>query len=226
MVVGSELLVTIDPSYDVGVARFKQTAHTVAKVMDLRTLFLSWQDHTSRRWYPVGRLNSGDGKYTFAYIGGAQEARDEALFRPLPAFPDLYTAYESDQLFPLFSNRVLPRSRPEYRDVLEWLSVPQSDNDPVAILSRSGGQRGTDSFEVSPCPERNEDGQYQFHFLVHGLSHMAADAVERAERLVPGETLLVMKDIQLARCEALALRTSERFQGDMYLVGSHRAWHP
>ena len=103
----------------------------------------------------------------------------------------------------------------------------RQSNDPVAILSRSGGQRGTDSFEVFPCPERNEDGQYQFHFLVHGLSHMAADAVERAERLVPGETLLVMKDIQNSQdARALALRTSERFQGDMYLVGSHRAWHP
>jgi hypothetical protein len=184
-----------------------------------RTLFLSWQDPISRKWYPIGRLTSNGTTFTFAYTGGAEEAAF-AGFQPLAAFPDLRTAYESPDLFPLFSNRVLSRSRPEYQGLLEWLSVPQGEGDPVAILARSGGQRRTDSFEVFPCPERSEDGEYQFHFLVHGLSHMTPEAITRAERLVPGERLLVMRDIQNVQDPlAMALRTSESFEGDMHLVG-------
>lgn len=186
----------------------------------IRTLFLAWQDPVHRRWYPVGKLTSNAGTYTFEYIGGALEAAQHSGFEPLPGFPKLETAYESNQLFPLFANRVLSPSRPEYKDVLEWLSMPRSEDDPVAILARSGGQRRTDSLEVFPCPEMTQTGEYQVHFLVHGLSHMPPDAAQRAELLKPGEPLLLMRDIQNPQDSlALALRTAERFKGDMYLVG-------
>jgi hypothetical protein len=81
--------------------------------------------------------------YTFAYTKGAEEARQQARFQPLESFPDLLTVYVSEQLFPLFSNRLLPQSRPEYQEFLEWLSVPSSERDPVVILARSGGRKVT-----------------------------------------------------------------------------------
>lgn len=186
----------------------------------MRTLYLAWQDPEQRQWYPVGRLTSSGGVFTFVYTEGAREARQHAAFQPLTSFPDLHTAYESDKLFPLFTNRVLPRSRPEYQEYLEWLSVPVSERDPVAVLARSGGRKVTDSLEVFPRPERNPAGDYETHFLIHGLSHMPESSIDRALRLATGEHLLAMRDIQNPRDPAaVALRTSETADRDMYIVG-------
>jgi len=187
----------------------------------MATVFLAWQDPARRRWYPIGRLTSAEGDlYTFVYTKGAEEARQQAGFQPLASFPELLTAYVSERLFPLFTNRLLPQSRPEYQEYLEWLSVPASEQDPVAILARSGGRKVTDSLEVFPCPERNADGKYHIHFLLHGLGHMPETSVERASRLNHGEPLLVMRDFQNPRDpDALALRTAETFARDIYVIG-------
>jgi hypothetical protein len=135
-------------------------------------------------------------------------------------FPDIQSMYESDELFPLFQNRLLPKSRPEYKSMLKWLSVAETQDDPVAILARSGGQRATDTFEVFPCPEPTSEGTYQTHFLLHGLSHMPKEAANRALSLHPGESLLVMRDFQNPNDElALALRTAEAYPGDVHIVG-------
>lgn len=185
-----------------------------------RILFLAWQDPVGRRWYAIGRLSSERGKYKFAYTGGVLGALETGRFDAIPSFPDVHTVYEADELFPLFSNRVLSQSRPEYREMLHWLSVPETEYDPVAILARTGGRRATDSFEVFPCPELVDGDVYQLHFLVHGLSHMPPEAVARSERLKPGERLLVMRDIQNPQDKlALLLRTAEQYSGDMHLVG-------
>ena len=157
----------------------------------MRTLFLAWQDSERRRWYPVGRLTSGDGVYTFAYTKGAEKARAQAAFQPLGSFPELLTKYVSESLFPLFTNRILPQNRPEYREYLEWLNVPASEQDPVAILARSGGRKVTDSLEVFPCPQRDARGSYHAHFLLHELSHMPADSIARASRLKSSEPLTI-----------------------------------
>lgn len=128
--------------------------------------------------------------------------------------------YESDRLFPLFSNRLLPRSRPDYKDFVKWLSVPEHGDDPFALLARSGGQRMTDTLEVFPCPERDSDGHYHVHFFVHGLGHVSDASIKRAETLQQGEQLLLMHDFQNFRDpQALLLRTAELTPGDMYLIG-------
>src|SRR5436305_795199 len=132
-----------------------------------KTLFLAWQDPQRRRWYPIGRLRSTQRRFIFVYTRGALEAQLQANFAPLSAFPDLRGVYTADELFPLFGNRLLRPSRPEYKQVLQWLSVPESDADPIAILARTGGQRVTDTLEVFPCPDRLDSGEYELHFLVH-----------------------------------------------------------
>jgi hypothetical protein len=78
----------------------------------------------------------------------------------------------------------------------------------------------TDSLEVFPCPERNGHDGYQVQFLLHGLSHTPEKSVERASALKPGEPLLVMRDFQNPRDpDALALRTAETSERDLYIVG-------
>ncbi len=186
----------------------------------MKKLFLAWQDPISRRWFTVGRLTADGGTYQFVYTQGVREAQDESAFQPLPAFPDLHQVYESEKLFPLFSNRLLPRSRPDYKDFVKWLSIPEHDDDPFALLARSGGQRVTDTLEVFPCPEPDSNGQYHVHFFVHGLGHMPDASIKRAETLQQGEHLLLMHDFQNPRDpHALLLRTAELTPRDLYLVG-------
>jgi hypothetical protein len=183
-------------------------------------LFLAWQDGVSRRWYTIGRLTSQGEKYRFEYTNGVLEAQKEAGFEPLRSFPNLYEVYHSDELFPLFSNRLLSPSRPDYKDFIQWLSLAQHENDPMALLARSGGRRKTDTLEVFPSPENDGTGQYQIHFFVHGLGHATPESIKRAESLERGERLLLMHDFQNpVEPRALSLRTAETKPGDMYLLG-------
>ncbi len=186
----------------------------------MRTLFLAWQDYESRRWYPVGRLVADGDRYRFFYLQGARRAQREAGFRALDSFPSLDDFYESDILFPLFQNRVLSPSRPDFLEFLEYLNLPATENDPVVLLARSGGRRATDALEVFPCPQRTGTGEYHIHFFVHGLRHLPEGSVDRVGRLRAGERLLLAKDFQNPEDpEALLLRTQNAFERDRYLVG-------
>jgi hypothetical protein len=186
----------------------------------MTALFLAWQDLLTNRWFPVGRLEYSDGLYSFAYTKGAVQAQIEAGFQTLPSFPELFTLYVSEQLFPLFSNRLVPRSRPQYREYLHWLGLPESESDPISVLSRSGGSRVTDTLEIFPSPEKDCRGEYQVHFFVNGLNKMPGAAMDRALEIKSGERLLAMPDFQNPQDpQAIALRTDESSERDIYLIG-------
>jgi hypothetical protein len=177
----------------------------------LKTLFLAWQDPVSRSWFPIGRLTFNGKEYQFNYTKGVLKAIVECLFKPLPSFPDLGKVYTSQKLFPLFSNRVRPRSRPDYPEFVQWLNIPQHEDDPIALLARSGGKRVTDNFEVFPCPEPDENGRYRIHFFAHGLRHLPKPAIERINRLKVGELLYLSRDFQNPDdSSALLLCTKDR----------------
>lgn len=155
----------------------------------MKTLFLAWQDPGSSSWFPIGRLTFNGKKYQFNYTNGVLEAQLMYGFKPLLLFPDFYKVYTSERLFPLFSNRVMPRSRPDYPEFVQWLNIPQHEDDPIALLARSGGKRVTDKFEVFPCPEPDENGRYRIHFFAQGLRHLPKPAIERINALKVGELL-------------------------------------
>ncbi len=186
--------------------------------MPMRTLFLAWQDPEKRQWHPVGRLDQSNGTYVFHYTEGAREAQRHG-FTPIVSFPDLEATYESDQIFPLFANQVLPPSRPEYDDFIEWLSIPKGEADPVAILARSG-ERMTDTLEIFPQPDKTSDTTYTAHFFVRGLRHQSPCAIKRSTTLSSGEPLLLMQDLQNpADPHSCVLRTAEREEQDMHMIG-------
>lgn len=181
----------------------------------LKTLFLAWQDSDSRRWFPIGRLTFNTDKYQFVYTQGAKEAQKECGFEPLLSFPYLDQVYTSTQLFPVFANRLMPRSRPEYSDFVQSLNIPQHEDDPMAILARSGGQRKTDTLAVFPCPEPDAEGRYHIHFFSHGLRHLPECSIERINRFKPGEELWLAHEFQNQYdYQALTLNTE-----DHYIVG-------
>jgi hypothetical protein len=173
----------------------------------MKVLFVSWQDPIDRHWRPVGRLSFEDNHFTFVYTKGAKTAEN---FLPFGRMNDLNGAYVSRELFPFFSNRILSKSRPEYKEYLEWLDVPIGKDDPLALLALTGGIRGTDSIMIFPCPEPTSDGKYVVHFFSQGLRYLKDQALEIVGSLQPGTQLFLMLDVQNEFDEmAIALRTDK-----------------
>lgn len=170
-------------------------------------VFLAWQDPQTRAWLPVGQLSRDGDDYRFVYTKGAAVSE---RFKPFGRMTDLNSVYVGRELFPLFANRLLPKSRPEYRDFLSWLGVDEDSVDELELLWRSGGERATDTLQVVPCPEPSADGQYRVEFFSHGIRHLLQEARERIARLAPGERLYLMQDLQNEWDNmALMLRTGD-----------------
>ena len=176
----------------------------------MNAIFLAWRDPHRRTWHPVGRLcRLADRMYEYVYTKGALDAR-KGGFQSIPPFEDWHAIYRSEDLFPLFANRLPSPDRRDYGQFVEYLNFPREEHDPIALLSRSGGRRATDSFEVFPCPERTPDGLYHVHFFAHGLRHLPASSAERVNSLRSGEPLLLVHDFQNPHNpRALLLRTED-----------------
>lgn len=190
----------------------------MALVQTPQALFVAWQQPKSRRYFPVGRLglaanadSGGVARYEFAYIKGAHNAAKEG-FQPFLAFPDLNRVYRSEDLFPFFANRVMPRSRPDFADGVARLGLDPPTADDMAILARNGGVRATDSIELFPVPVLDTaTACYQTWFLAHGLRYLPDSAHERIAMLVRGNRLFILPDVQNpVDSRALALRSDDQ----------------
>lgn len=181
-------------------------------------VFVAWRDPVGHRCYPVARLarsGSEDGigsvEYEFVYVRGANDARAKG-FSPIVPFDRFEGVYRSRGLFPFFANRLMSEARPEYAGFLDRLMLGPGHADPLEVLTRTGGIRATDSFEVFPLPRIDPDlPGFRTLFLVHALRHFPASAHERIARLQPGELLYLMQDCQNEwDPHAIALRTADR----------------
>ncbi|MEQ9232553.1 HIRAN domain-containing protein [Coleofasciculus sp. E2-BRE-01] len=180
-----------------------------------KTLFLAWQDPISRYWFSIGRLTFDGRLYQFIYTQGVKEAEAKCAFQPLSSFPYLDEVYTSTELFPVFANRLMSRSRPDYSSFMEWLNIPNDEHDPMTILARSGGERETDTLAVFPCPEVNTQGQYHLYFFSHGLRHLPSCAIERINQFESGEKLGLAHEFQNPYDAQSLILTTE----DHYIVG-------
>lgn len=162
----------------------------------MKTLFIAWQDFSSHAWFPVGRLTFDGNCYYFVYLQGAIAAQEQYNFPGLWSFSDFHKVYESTEILPLLSHRIMPRSRPDYSDFMQWLNLPENFDDPIALLSRSGGKKATDHFEVFPCPEPDEKGLYHIHFFASNIRCLPSPTAERIASLYPKETLRLARDLE------------------------------
>jgi hypothetical protein len=176
--------------------------------MTVNELYLAWEDPIDRKWLPVGRLTIDENNiYRFVYTKGAESSRN---FVPFARMNQLDRVYASETLFPLFSNRLLLASRPEYKNYLKWLDVKEDEYDPLTMLAITEGIRGTDTFEVFQLPKPNDEGKYEVKFLSHGLRHLPRHVIERVDNLRKGDRLFIMPDIQNKHDPmALGLRTDD-----------------
>lgn len=188
----------------------------------MKTLFLAWQAPDVRQWFPVGRLEADveHSNYVFQYTRGAIDAQ-RGGFHPIASFPRLEDRYQSDELFPMFKNRILGSQRKDFSEYLRSLDLERDD--PIEILSITGGERQTDSFEVFPKIERQPDNSFHCRFFLHGLRHMTENAQERSLTLCPGESLGVSVELTNPKTGlAIQLTSSDyAFVGwaPRYLVG-------
>lgn len=193
----------------------------------MRTLYLAWQTPDPvRAWFPIGQLDAAPERsdYVFRYTQGALDAKERVGFEPLVSFPDFKKRYESSELFPLFSNRVLSPARKDFADYVRWLGLDAEHSDPIAVLSVSGGERQTDNLEVFPKIEKRKDNSFCCRFFVHGLRHVSQAARTRAEQLKAGELLQVALELNNpAAGAAVQLQSRDDYQmmgwAPRYLVG-------
>lgn len=123
-------------------------------------------------WEPVAKLTEANGIYKLAYTLGALNPR----FVAFPRMDLLNKEYVSNYLFPFFQNRLIPERRPEYYTMLSWLDMVPGANDPLEILSASGGSKKTDNFKVVKVPEKTPDNLYRLKFFVSGIKYLSDDA--------------------------------------------------
>ncbi len=187
----------------------------------MTTVYMAWQNPAkSREWYPIGRLeaDSPNGPFHFGYLHGAYRANREANLRPFVSFPKFEEKYHSDELFPLFKNRILSPKRKDFQEHLRILGLDSQHPDPMVILAVTEGRRQTDSLEVFPKLSPTPDGFFCCRFFLHGWRHLSDAAKERIDLLQADENLCVAVELNNpATTFAIQLQTT-----DYYMIG----WAP
>ena len=156
-------------------------------------LAVAWQHPGTRRITAVGLLTCGESSYSFSYL---RSAADVEAFQPFLGFPDLARRYEANALFPLFAQRVMRASRPDFSRYRQALHL-EADASDWSILGRSQGQREGDGIRVFPEPFVDAAGGTTSTFFVSGLRHrMLQDPrVSRAlHALIPGDRLTLIDE--------------------------------
>lgn len=173
----------------------------------MKILYIAWSDTVERKWYPVGRLCFDNNMYIFCYTEGA---RASSRFAPFGQMNDLTQIYTSQNLFPLFENRILNKKRPEFGDFLEWLGLDIDNYDPLEVLALTEGKRGTDSIEIFPCPQKGSDEMYRISFFAHGMRYLDKSYIDALRNIRAGDSLYLMFDIQNRYDErAITMRTDD-----------------
>lgn len=169
---------------------------------------LNWQDPESRAWYPVGKLFHVNNLFIFAYTKGSLKSSN---FVPFGNLKQIDSIYVSDELFPIFANRVMNSKRPDYRRYASWAGVDfHEEASPLKLMARMGGGKATDNLQVYQIPERDDEGKYQTVFFIHGLSHLPSEAETRADFLKVDEQVYPLLDIQNPYdSSAVALRSND-----------------
>ncbi|WPU22475.1 HIRAN domain-containing protein [Cedecea neteri] len=157
------------------------------------SVYVAWQAPDTHDWHVVGNLQSRKAEYVFNYTKGALTS---SKFTKFSGMNDVKETYVSEDLFPLFKNRLLSPRRPEYPKFIHWLGLDDSNAEPIEILARSGGMRSTDQLQMFKRIEIGNDGKFEHFFFAHGLSYMPESANKRVSSLKAGDCLCLCLDVQ------------------------------
>ncbi|MDC9497130.1 MULTISPECIES: HIRAN domain-containing protein [Pseudoalteromonas] len=160
-------------------------------------LYVVWQDDETRMWHPVAKLIkepvSSDEKkfvYKFHYTNGAKNKNFKAFLR----LDELSKTYVSNELFKFFNNRLLPKNRPEFKQMIEWSGLDIRSADELEFLGITGGERKTDNFRVVTVPKL--DGEYfTIKFFVSGFKYISDECKDLAKKLTVGSELKLKHEL-------------------------------
>jgi hypothetical protein len=167
------------------------------------SVFVAWQDGSTRRWTTIAKLTRSSEGYEFVFTRGATKVTSSLLdlFQMEPGY-----RYRSADLLQIFRNRIPPRSRADFARLAAWLDVPVAA-DEFQLLSKFGLIPGSDSLLVYPAPQV-VDGLFQLEFFLHGVRYMHPEAARMCDTVSSGERLYPMLDLQNpADSNAIVLRT-------------------
>ena len=166
---------------------------------DITGLFLGWQDYQTDLWLPVAKMTWEPDKsqYCFRYTKGMERVIKVSLIEKSSFidYPDrMYQSHITENESLKFKTR-MPLCRtthvPKHQ---EWLGLPGDPIDPIAYVSRTGGKRQNDSYDVFPEVNPDADGNYHFHFLPFDLNKMDTDSYRPLLDLPVGSILEVVND--------------------------------
>ncbi len=157
------------------------------------SVYVAWQAPDTRDWHVVGNLQERKSGYVFKYTKGALKSSKFTMFSGMN---DVHETYVSEELFPLFKNRLLSPRRPEYPRFIKWLGFEDDSVNPIDILARSGGLRSTDQLQIFKKIEVASDGKFEHFFFLHGLSYLNSMANDRVSQLQSGQILRLCLDLQ------------------------------
>ncbi|KAB1660536.1 hypothetical protein F8O07_00645 [Pseudoclavibacter sp. CFCC 13796] len=138
-----------------------------------RQLIVTWQNIDTRAIEPIGLLTNAGDEFRFEYF---ESAKSVLGFRPFPGFKDFDHVYTAEELFPLFSSRVLSSTRPDYQEYVEKLDLQVSDATPWELLTRSEGKTAGDTIQLFPVPRRRGQ-ELELDVLIAGSRHMTKKKV-------------------------------------------------
>ena len=172
----------------------------------MKSLYVAGQNSETREWVPVAELRKVTDGFQLRYTQGARRLPG---FSGLSRMNDLDKIYFSESLFPFFSNRLIPKSRPEFKSYLNWLGLTELPESPLEMLAVSGGVRATDNYEIFTMPEPTEK-KFSFDFFPRGMRHQTEAVQREIHQLSFGNEVFLMKDFQNPKDKnALAIRTEK-----------------
>ena len=157
------------------------------------SVYVAWQAPDTRDWHVVGNLQERNSGYVFKYTKGALKS---PKFTKFSGMNNVRETYVSEELFPLFKNRLLSPKRPEFPRFITWLGFEGDSVKAIDILARSGGLRSTDQLQIFKKIEVDSNGKFEHFFFLHGLSYLNSMANHRVSELQIGQTLRLCLDLQ------------------------------
>ncbi|GHU56836.1 hypothetical protein AGMMS49975_20950 [Clostridia bacterium] len=109
-------------------------------------LFLTQEIDEQGNKVCLGTLSCSDGVYHFRYSDEYNNSSFPREFYIVPGFKEFDEEYESKKLFWFFADRMMPKSRPDFKEHLARLGMTEFDE--WEYLKRTGSRLMTDGYEL------------------------------------------------------------------------------
>lgn len=163
---------------------------------EIKALYMGWHESDPQQWVPIQRISwDGEGNYYHSYTEGFEanyEKLRSMIFNPDAGYKKVW---HLKQLSPKLINRAPHRE--DSLKLYDLLGIPEAKakRDTIAYLSRAEGIAHNDQFDYFPEVTPNENGSYEFYFLLLGMASLVRDGVsevkEFADKLTGDEKLTI-----------------------------------